>query len=293
MRLKALIKDGQVESQGGTITNPSHRVKSGAFLTITIPPAADAVPEAEAIPLEILFEDEHLIVINKPPGMVVHPAPGNYSGTLVNALLHHCGVSLSGIGGVRRPGIVHRLDKDTSGVMVAAKNDRAHSGLAELFARHDLERSYHAIVWGLPSPSSGTIRGAIGRHPVQRKKMAVVSKNGKPATTHYSLVQPFGNLVSEVECILETGRTHQIRVHMAQAGHSIVGDPLYGRRNFALPNDVGAELGRVLREFPRQALHAAILGFCHPVTGQALRFEQKAPYDMESLVQIIRQSLQR
>ncbi len=287
MRLKSLIKLGHVQVQGATISNPSHRVKPGTELSIKIPPAEDATPQPEDIPLDVMFEDDHLIVINKPPGLVVHPAPGNYSGTLVNALLYHCGDSLSGIGGVRRPGIVHRLDKDTSGVMVAAKNDQAHHGLAKLFAKHRLERAYRALVWGLPSPSSGVIEGDIGRHPVQRKKMAIVRTNGKRAITHYRLIQPYGNLVSEVECILETGRTHQIRVHMSHRNHAVVGDPLYGRTNYSLPAEVPSALSTALRQFPRQALHAAVLGFHHPVTGEDLRFEKETPYDMVNLISTI------
>jgi 23S rRNA pseudouridine1911/1915/1917 synthase len=207
--------------------------------------------------------------------------------------LAHCGDSLSGIGGVRRPGIVHRLDKDTSGVMVAAKSDRAHAGLSELFAKHDLERAYRALVWGLPSPTSGVVRGDIGRHPINRKKMAVVEKNGKAATTYFKLLQPFGTLVSEIECILETGRTHQIRVHMSHSGHPVVGDPLYGRNKTNLPADVPAELADALKAFSRQALHAAVLGFQHPVTGETLKFEHKAPYDMMNLTSILRKSIQK
>jgi 23S rRNA pseudouridine1911/1915/1917 synthase len=293
MRLKALIKQGHVQSMGATITNPSGRVKSKMEITVAVPPPEDATPLPEKMDLEILFEDAHLIVINKPAGLVVHPAPGNYSGTLVNGLLAHCGDSLSGIGGVRRPGIVHRLDKDTSGVMVAAKSDRAHAGLSELFAKHDLERAYRALVWGLPSPTSGVVRGDIGRHPINRKKMAVVEKNGKAATTYFKLLQPFGTLVSEIECILETGRTHQIRVHMSHSGHPVVGDPLYGRNKTNLPADVPAELADALKAFSRQALHAAVLGFQHPVTGETLKFEHKAPYDMMNLTSILRKSIQK
>ncbi len=231
-----------------------------------------------------MFEDEHLIVVNKPPGLVVHPAPGNPSGTLVNALIGHCGESLSGIGGVKRPGIVHRLDKDTSGVMVAAKHDQAHTGLSTLFARHDIERAYRALVWGLPSPSSGRIEGDIGRHPVSRQKMAVVTRNGKRAVTHFELIRPFGIDAAELLCRLETGRTHQIRVHLSHIGHPVIGDPLYGDLSRGRAAQFARALADELRTFPRQALHAAVLGFHHPVTGDALRFDAAPPYDYERLV---------
>ncbi len=313
VRIKALILAGQVARAGATISNPSLRVKSGDAFRLTVPPAAPAAPEAQAIKLEILYEDADLIVVDKPPGLVVHPAPGNASGTLVNALLAHCGDSLSGIGGIKRPGIVHRLDKDTSGVMVAAKHDRAHAGLSRLFAAHDIDRHYRALVWGLPSPAQGRIEGAIGRNPSNRKKMAVVaapgqaaqgksargkaargkSAQGKAAVTHYRLVQPFGILVSELECTLETGRTHQIRVHMSHAGYPVIGDPLYGRKRAARRRDEDRALYDRVAGFPRQALHASVLAFRHPMSGKTLRFETETPYDMRDLITRLHQHFNR
>ena len=284
-RLKALITAGHVRIAGATITEPSHRVKQGAEIALEVPVSTVATPVAEAIPLEVLYEDDALIVINKPAGLVVHPAPGNPDGTLVNALLAHCGDSLSGIGGVRRPGIVHRLDKDTSGIMVAAKNDAAHARLSAQFAAHTIEREYRALVAGVPATARGRIEGAIGRNPQNRKKMAVVARGGKAAATHYRVEEIFAGAASLVACKLETGRTHQIRVHMAHIGHPIVGDALYGRgrswKKFRHHGDV-------LRAFPRQALHAAVLGLRHPVTGKDLNFQQDLPYDMTILIAELR-----
>jgi 23S rRNA pseudouridine1911/1915/1917 synthase len=233
---RALIEDGRVSSGAATIKEPSHRVKPGEEFTVNVPPAAPAEPAAEAIPLHVLYEDDDLLVLDKPPGLVVHPAPGSPSGTLVNALLAHCGASLSGIGGVRRPGIVHRLDKDTSGLMVVAKNDDAHRSLAAQFGTRTVTRAYRAIVWGVPSPPEGTITGAIGRSTRDRKKMAVVDKGGKPAVTRYKLIRRLGTKASLIECRLETGRTHQIRVHLAmglwrrRGGRPQAGRPRPGRR---------------------------------------------------------------
>ena len=283
-RLKTLIETGRVSIADETITEPGYRVKPGQAVTLTIPPPTDETPVAQAIPLRIAYEDEHLIVVDKPAGLVVHPAPGNPDRTLVNALLAHCGASLSGIGGVRRPGIVHRLDKDTSGLLVAAKHDAAHRGLSAQFATRRLSRTYRAVVWGAPRPAAGRISGAIGRDPRNRKRMAVRESGGKPAVTLYRVLQSLGGLWSLVECRLETGRTHQIRVHMAARGHPVVGDALYGgarRRHL----DEGGRAALAL--CPRQALHAAALGFVHPVSGAALGFESPLPADMRSLVEAL------
>lgn len=290
VRVKALILAGQVVSLGPdgdtpapkTLAEPSYRVKPGQTLRIAVPPPDAATPEAQNIPLDVLYEDDCLIVIDKPAGLVVHPAPGNPDRTLVNALLAHCGDSLSGIGGVRRPGIVHRLDKDTSGVLVAAKTDAAHHSLAEQFADHSIERAYTAMVWGSPRPPVGTITGNIGRDPKHRKMMAVVERGGKPATTHYRMERALGDAATVVECRLETGRTHQIRVHMSMLGHPVVGDPLYGgRRSRKGLSSAGIE---TLRSFNRQALHARVLGFDHPATGERLSFTTKLPDDFLNLM---------
>lgn len=281
VRIQALIKDTQVLVNDTPARTPSQKVGAGDRLVITIPPPEPLEVEAENIPLKILFEDEHVLVLDKPAGLVVHPAPGNYQGTLVNALLHHCGKDLSGIGGVQRPGIVHRLDKDTSGVMIVAKSDKASQSLTAQFAEHSIERQYRAVVWGRPTPLLGSIDAPIGRHPSNRIKMAVVgASQGKRARTHYKVEQSFGPLekpiASLVTCRLETGRTHQVRVHMAHIGHPLIGDMVYGARR-KLNLDDGAT-------FPRQALHAAVLGFEHPVTGERLTFESPLPNDMHQLV---------
>jgi len=286
MRAKALIQGGCVLGNGATITDASWRVKPGIEIDITVPDAEDPVPVGQDIPLNIVFEDEHLIVIDKPPGLVVHPAAGNYDQTLVNALIFHCGDSLSGIGGVKRPGIVHRLDKDTSGLLVAAKSNAAHTGLASQFEKHSLERAYNAVVWGVLTPPAGTIEGNIGRSPRNRKKMAVVGGGGKTAVTHYQLLKRLGTsngtVACLVECRLETGRTHQIRVHMTHFGNPVVGDPAYGRRRRA--QILTEQAKTAIEALGRQALHACILGFCHPVTGEDLRFESAIPPDMANLV---------
>ena len=253
------------------------------------PTLVDATPGPEAIALAVLFEDADLIVIDKPAGLVVHPAPGNQDGTLVNALLAHCR-DLPGIGGERRPGIVHRLDKDTSGVMVAAKSEAAMAGLSALFAARDLERRYLALAWGLPSPVEGVIEGAIGRDPRERKRMAVVRHGGKPALTRYRLSEALHGAVGRLDCQLATGRTHQIRVHLASIGHPLVGDPVYLRRVPAAARGLPAALRTLLLDFPRQALHAAVLGFRHPVTGAALRFETPPPADVTGLLAALRQT---
>ncbi|HET6620996.1 MAG TPA: RluA family pseudouridine synthase [Dongiaceae bacterium] len=288
-RIKVLIEQGNLritEAGGGadeTLDDASYRVKPGQLLALTVPPPEEAVPRAQAIALRVIYEDRDLIVIDKPAGMVVHPAPGNPDGTLVNALIAHCGDSLSGIGGVRRPGIVHRIDKNTSGLIVAAKNDDAHKGLSEAFAAHAVEREYRCFVWGLPSPKSGTIEGNIGRHGIDRKRMAIVKSGGKHAVTHYQATKVFGLGAAELACQLETGRTHQIRVHLAAIGHPLIGDPVYGRvtpaRRKALPPAAGAAAAA----FPRQALHAAILGFAHPRTGKRLHWNSPLPSDLAEL----------
>lgn len=288
MRIKALIEAGQVVVRHGdderTVTEASYRVKPGERIEMTVPPAADPVPLPQAMDLNIAYEDDHLIVIDKPPGLVVHPAPGNPDRTLVNALLAHCGDSLSGVGGVRRPGIVHRLDKDTSGLMVAAKHDAAHVGLSELFARHDINRRYRALVWGPLRRAKGRIEGNIGRDPRNRKRMAIVARGGKPAVTHFQRVASYGQVATLVDCRLETGRTHQIRVHMASLGHPVLGDPLYSRVRRARTTDLGAELQAAIAAFKRQALHAAELGFCHPVDGRDLNFRSNPPHEMQTLL---------
>lgn len=288
-RAKALIEDGRVSllspgERRATLADASRKVKAGETFEIEVPQSAPATPEAQHIALSILHEDADLIVLNKPAGLVVHPAPGNPDHTLVNALLAHCGDSLSGIGGVRRPGIVHRLDKDTSGVMVVAKNDRAHHALSAQFQEHSIERAYRAVVHGAPLPPVGTIEGNIGRHRTDRKRMAVVASGGKPATTRYRVLERFGDparpTASLVEAELLTGRTHQVRVHLAHRGHPLIGDPVYGRGRTARGGSVPA--------FGRQALHAFRLGFVHPRNGSAQRFETPLPQDLVSLLQILR-----
>ena len=283
-RLKQLILAGQITSEGRVLRDPAQRASPGARITVLLPVPADPTPAAQAIPLVIRFEDEHLIVIDKPAGMVVHPAPGNPAGTLVNALLAHCGASLAGIGGVRRPGIVHRLDKDTSGLLVAAKTEAAHRALSRDFAAHRVERAYSAIVWGAPRPPSGEIAGNIGRSAANRKKMAVVADTrGKPAVTRYRVERQFGTFAALIECRLLTGRTHQVRVHLAHIGHPLVGDPAYGTRAGRAVARGGA-LGIAIGRFPRQALHARLLGFTHPASGERLLFESALPADMVGLI---------
>ena len=291
-RVKALIQDGQLTCNGETLTDPSASVKSAAIYQLTLPPPQDPTPQAEDIPLSIYFEDEHLIVLEKPAGMVVHPAPGSYDGTLVNALLHHCGDSLSGIGGVARPGIVHRLDKDTSGVMMAAKTEKAHQKLSKLFAKHHLTRRYHALVWGLPPLREGTIDAPIGRSRHDRKKMTVM-ENGKEAITHYQTLRDLPPFSALIECTLERGRTHQIRVHLSEMGYGIIGDHVYGNplRAAQMPDQLSRDILAGLRGFERQALHAAHLGFIHPITKQELAFDSPMPEDMQRLVTEIEQGI--
>lgn len=285
-RLQALMAEGAVTRDGQAVKSGSDKAKPGLYV-VALPPIVSATPLPQALPLTVLFEDADLIVIDKAAGMAAHPAPGTPDGTLVNALLAHCGDSLSGIGGVARPGIVHRLDKDTSGVMVAAKTDRAHSGLSKLFATHDIERTYIALTRGAPSPERGRIETRIGRSLSDRKKMAVLKTGGREAITDYVVQRAFGTpakagaapLAARVACTLETGRTHQIRVHMASKGAPILGDAVYGSGSPAVSVRAAiAEAG-----LSRQALHASVLGFVHPVTGETLRFETPPPADMQAL----------
>jgi 23S rRNA pseudouridine1911/1915/1917 synthase len=292
-RAKALIEARHVRlaagapspSEGGeTISEPSYRVKPGQSFAIFVPEPLPARPRPQAIELAIVYEDADVIVVNKPAGLVVHPAEGNPDGTLVNALIAHCGASLSGIGGVRRPGIVHRLDKDTSGLMVVAKNDAAHQALAADLEARRIERIYQALVWGVPSPRAGEIEGNIGRHPVDRKRMAVLKRGGKPALTRYRVLRAVGPAASLVECRLATGRTHQIRVHLASIGHPVVGDPVYGRATASRLGRLGPAARLVVGSFKRQALHAWQLSFKHPVTREALSWTVQLPEDMEKLV---------
>ncbi|MEM7523174.1 MAG: RluA family pseudouridine synthase [Pseudomonadota bacterium] len=292
-RLTALIRDGAVFRDGRAVTDPKAKVKAGETYVLTVPAAEDAAPAAEAIPLSIIHEDAHLIVVDKPVGMVVHPAPGAPSGTLVNALLHHCGDSLSGIGGVKRPGIVHRIDKDTSGLLVVAKTDLAHQGLSALFAAHDLTRDYLAVTRGAPDRADPRLMGApgvtmdgpwfrvetqIGRHPADRKKMAVRrGGDGRRAVTRFQVEEKLSARAALIRCRLETGRTHQIRVHLNHLGHGLVGDQVYGRGKIA-------GLPQAAATFPRQALHAATLGFSHPASGEEMLFSAPLPPDLLDLV---------
>ncbi len=283
-RLKQLIQSGHVASAHTVLRDPAYRVREGQTFVVFLPDPAEPTPTAQAIPLDIRFEDAHLIVIDKPAGMVVHPAPGNPAGTLVNALLAHCGASLAGIGGVRRPGIVHRLDKDTSGLLVAAKTDSAHRALSRDFAARRISRAYAAIVWGVPLPAAGEISGNIGRSMTNRKKMAVVGDGrGKAALTRYRVERAFGGQAALLDCRLATGRTHQIRVHLAERGHPMIGDPVYGTRAGRAVARGGA-VGARIAAFPRQALHAKLLGFIHPETGEALSFESTPPGDFSTLI---------
>ncbi|HWE72994.1 MAG TPA: RluA family pseudouridine synthase [Stellaceae bacterium] len=276
-RLKKLIETGQVSLDDETINDPSMRVKGGQVFIVDLPaPVADR-PEPQAMALDIVYEDNQLLVLDKPAGLVVHPAPGNPDHTLVNALLAHCGDSLAGIGGVKRPGIVHRIDKDTSGLMLVAKTDLAHQKLSADFAAHTLTRSYLAVVRGVPSPRAGTIATRLGRSRANRKKMAVVTSGGKEAVTHYRVQRAVGLRAALVECRLATGRTHQIRVHMTDIGHPLIGDQTYGRgRTSSLPE--------AARAFPRQALHANVIGFNHPLSGDYLEFTSPLPPDMVALI---------
>jgi 23S rRNA pseudouridine1911/1915/1917 synthase len=287
-RIKALLDEGRVELGGKVAAQASAKPSAGTGFVIRVPAATPSAAEAQDIPLSVVYEDAHLVVVDKPAGLVVHPAAGNLDGTLVNALLHHCRGQLSGIGGVVRPGIVHRIDKDTSGLLVVAKTDAAHEGLARQFADHSIHRAYHAVTAGVPVPASGTVRGAIGRSGHDRKKMALVAdgpegeRRGKHAVTHYRTLEvlngPVLNAAALIECRLETGRTHQVRVHLASIGHALLGDPVYGRA----PAHLKPLLARL--QFHRQALHAAELGFVHPASGEMVHFASKTPVDLRELI---------
>lgn len=295
-RLQALIRDGQVTVDGVAVLDPGRKVSGGALIVLIVPPPAPAGPVGEAMALRIVYEDDDIIVIDKPAGLVVHPAAGHESGTLVNALIAHCGESLSGIGGVKRPGIVHRLDKDTSGLLVVAKNDRAHHGLAAQFADHGrtgpLERSYLAFVWGVPDRPRGTVDAALARSVHNREKIAVVpAERGRHAITHYELIEPLPSaepVASLVKCTLETGRTHQIRVHMAHIGHPLLGDLVYGSGFKTKANRLTEAPRAALKALGRQALHAAVLGLEHPRTGEFLHFESPLPADLGALLKAFR-----
>ncbi|MFV0336522.1 MAG: RluA family pseudouridine synthase [Tropicimonas sp.] len=305
-RLARLIAEGHVARAGVTLTDTRTSVAAGDVIEITVPQAAEVDTAPEAIPLDIRFEDDHLIVLDKPAGMVVHPAPGSPSGTLVNALLEHCGESLSGIGGEKRPGIVHRIDKDTSGLLVVAKSDAAHHGLAAQFEAPSAERRYLALVYGAPDPADPRLRGIRGthwesgerlrittelaRHRHDRQKQAVTWSGGRHAITRMRVLERFGlpPAAALVECRLETGRTHQIRVHMAHIGHGLIGDPTYGGRRKLPARALGTEAVEMVATFPRQALHAASLGFTHPLSGEELSFESPPPEDMAALIKALR-----
>ena len=280
-RLKALISSGAVDGPVGLVRDPAVKALAGDY-RVTVPEPKPAHNEAQDIALEIVHEDDHLLIVDKPAGMVVHPAAGNLDGTLVNALLHHCAGRLSGIGGVARPGIVHRIDKDTSGLLVVAKTDVAHEGLAAQFAKHDIDRRYLAITAGIPVPVAGTVDAPLARSSTDRKKIAIVAEGrGKRAVTHYRIVEPLRG-AALVECRLETGRTHQVRVHMASTGHPLLGDPVYGRSR----NEHRELLKRL--DFHRQALHAAELGFVHPATKEKLAFKSALPSDIQELFGALR-----
>ena len=305
-RLARLIASGAVVVDGAPVTDAKARVDEGAEVEIALEPAEESHIGPEAIALDVVFEDDALIVVNKPAGMVVHPAPGTPSGTLVNALLAHCGADLSGVGGVRRPGIVHRIDKDTSGLLVVAKTDAAHHGLAAQFAAHAAERRYVALCHGVPDASDPRLRGLPGvafepgnvlcvttqlaRHRTDRQRQAVLFQGGRRAVTRVRVTEAFGTppAVALIACWLETGRTHQIRVHMAHAGHGLIGDPVYGGQRRVPKKALDPEALAAVEGFPRQALHAAVLGFAHPLTGEMLRFEAPLPPDMGALVAALR-----
>ncbi len=287
-RFQRLIAEGQVTLDGERLTDGSRKVRAGQMIGVIVPPPVSAVPQPEKMELDVVYEDKHLIVINKPAGLVVHPAAGHAGGTLVNALIAHCGDALSGIGGVKRPGIVHRLDKDTSGLLVIAKNDKAHGALSEQFAAHGrdgrLVRAYLAFVWGVPERPAGTIATGIARSSSNRQKQSVSARaDARHAVTHYEVVENFAGVASLVRCNLETGRTHQIRVHMAHIGHPLLGDHVYGAGFKASLGKLGENARTAAKSLKGQALHAAILGFEHPVSGKALRFEAALPPDLSDL----------
>ena len=286
-QIQRLIKDGHISIDDIILSDAAYKVKAGESYMVDIPEAKEATPTAENIPLDIIYEDKSLLVVNKPAGMTVHPAAGAWSGTLVNALLFHCQGELSGIGGVKRPGIVHRIDKETSGLLVVAKNDAAHRGLSVQFAEHSIERRYYAVVYGVPQPLSGRIEGNIGRSPYDRKKMAMVSRGGKTAVTNYETLEVYHNAAATLCCKLETGRTHQIRVHLSSKGWNLIGDKVYVKNHkSSLP--FPPETKEYVNSFGRQALHAATLGFIHPESGKWLEFHSELPEDMQKLQQVLR-----
>ncbi|CAJ0893213.1 Ribosomal large subunit pseudouridine synthase D [freshwater sediment metagenome] len=287
-RIKGLIEEGRVALRGAPARDPARKLSHGDTVTLDVPPPEPAEPQAEDIALEVVYEDDHLIVIDKPAGLVVHPASGHETGTLVNALIAHCGESLSGVGGVKKPGIVHRIDKDTTGLLVVAKTDAAHHGLSALFADHgrtlSLTREYLAFVWGVPDRAHGTIETYLGRHNIQREKMAVVPESrGREAITHWEKVADFG-VASLIRCQLETGRTHQIRVHLAHIGHPLIGDATYGAGFKTKVTKLSEKARAAVEKLGRQALHAATLGFEHPVTGDEMMFESELPEDLAALM---------
>ncbi len=290
-RVKGLILEGFLQRDGAVTTDASESIRPGATYTLQSPAALPSTPQGQKIDFPILYEDSHLLVLDKPAGLVVHPAPGNLDGTLVNALIAHCGASLTGIGGERRPGIVHRLDKDTSGVMVVAKTELAHTRLSADFAARNIERVYKALCWGLPNPTSGSIEGSIGRDPRDRKRMAMGVRNGKTSLTNYKTVVNFGTAAALLACQLATGRTHQIRVHMAHTGHPLIGDPVYLKRKPAAAALLPPPLRGLALDFPRQALHAETLGFSHPITGETLHFETPPPADFQALLHALQTGL--
>lgn len=282
-QIQRLIKTGCVTLEENEIVDCSYKVKQGDSFQIEIPPLAEADPKPQNIPIDVVYEDKDLIVVNKPAGMTVHPAPGAYDNTLVNALLYHCRDNLSGIGGVKRPGIVHRIDKETSGLLVVAKNDAAHVGLSEQFFNHSIERTYFAVTYSLLNPLHGTIVGNIARSNFDRKKMAMVENGGKHAVTHYKTIKTFGTYASLVKCNLETGRTHQIRVHLSSKGCALIGDKVYIKSHkSALKIPESAK--NLINTFPRHALHAATLGFVHPITKEYLEFSSELPDDFQNLL---------
>lgn len=282
-----LIEAGRVFCDEVTIADNAYKIKEGESFSLSLPDPVAATPQPEEIDLDIVYQDDDIIVINKAAGMVVHPAAGAWSGTLVNALLFCC-KGLSGIGGVIRPGIVHRIDKETSGLLVVAKNDNAHRLLCEQFAEHSIERTYYAFCFGVPEPLNGVIEGDIGRNPYDRKKMAIVQYNGKRAVTHYQTVENYRGLASKVKCNLETGRTHQIRVHMSSKGNNLLGDKVYVKSKKIVDKNIDEGLRKYLNEFPRQALHAQSLGFIHPRTGEKMFFERDLPSDLQRLQEVLR-----
>ncbi|WP_299826823.1 RluA family pseudouridine synthase [uncultured Roseobacter sp.] len=307
-RIGRLISEGAVRVDGAVVQDPKARIDAGAQVIIDVEEAQDSHILPEDIPLDVVFEDDDLIVVNKPAGMVVHPAPGTPSGTLVNALLAHCGADLSGVGGLKRPGIVHRIDKDTSGLLVVAKSDVAHHGLAAQFEAHSVERYYQALVYGVPDANDPRLRGVKGasfepgnilklttqlaRHRTDRQRQAVLFHGGRHAVTRARTIERFGQppVLALMECWLETGRTHQIRVHLAHAGHGLVGDPTYGGKRKLAAKAVSEPAAQAIKNFPRQALHAAVLGIVHPVSGENVRFEAPLPQDMSGLLETARAS---